>query len=203
LTFSAAGFGSPSAKLTDEHSSPNGAPLKALFVTGGLWHKYDKLAPFLTRSIAHRDSVEFQTAFGLDVWKNANFADGFDVIVYDLCFDDVDDALLDNALRAGPGKPTIFIHCAVHSFRNSEKVHEWENYIGLRSKFHDKFGPFVTTKTDPASPILKGFPEHWKTKGDELYQTIELLPDSHAVLSARTLWLGRIRMARPACSQLP
>jgi type 1 glutamine amidotransferase len=197
LTCKASSFGpahAPRANETKavERSTVKGTRLRALFVTGGLWHKYKKLAPYLTNKLALRDNVGFQTVFGLDVWKNRNFADGFDVVVYDLCFDDVDDALLDNALAAGrAGKPTIFIHCAVHSFRNSKKVHEWEDYIGLRSKFHDKFGPFETTRMDASSPILQGFPDLWKTRGDELYQTIEVVPDSHPLLRATSPKDGR------------
>lgn len=135
--------------------------------------------------------------------KNGNLADGFDAVVCDLCFDDVDDALLDNALATGrAGKPTIFIHCAVHSFRNSKKVHEWEDYIGLRSKFHDKFGPFETTRMDASSPILQGFPDLWQTRGDERPHAHRCL-GSHVWSSAGIRNNARSRQDHGALAGIP
>jgi len=172
-------------------SSANGQSLKALFVTGGLWHDYKKLAPYITKRLAEDDKIQFQVVYGLEVWRNPRFAEDYDLVVYDLCFDDVDATLLDNAIAEGKSKPTVFLHCAVHSFRNSAKVHEWEGYIGLRSKVHDKFGPFEISAADPGNFVLRNIPAHWKTKGDELYQTIELLPDSHPLLEATSPLDGR------------
>jgi len=166
-------------------------PIQALFVTGGLWHDYKKLVPSITKTLATHDNVHFQIETGLDVWRKPDFAAGYEVLVYDMCYDDVDAESMDNALAAGKKTPTIFVHCAVHSFRNSPKVHEWEEYIGLRSKVHDKFGPFEIVSVDPDSSLLKNIPGRWKTKGDELYQTIELLPGSHPLLQATSPVDGR------------
>src|ERR1700733_11298772 len=99
-------------------------PLKALFVTGGGYHDYAKLAPFLTTNLSQLVNVKFDVVFNLDVLKNEKFADGYDVIVYDVCFDEADPVLLENALKvAQAGKPSVMIHCAVHAFRKSDKVH--------------------------------------------------------------------------------
>jgi type 1 glutamine amidotransferase len=102
---------------------------------------------------------------------------------------------LENALQTiRDGKPAVMIHCAVHAFRRAKEVHEWENGVGMRSKVHDKFGPFQTVKLDPQSPILDGFPDDWKTSGDELYQTIEFLKNSHPLLSAKSPRDGRVHI---------
>ena len=168
-------------------------PLKALFITGGVYHDYKKLPRLLTSKISQMDNVKFDVVTGLDVLKSAKFAGGYDVIVYDLCYDDIDPVALDNALHAGrAGKPTVFIHCAVHSFRNSPQIHEWENYVGLRSKVHDKFGPFSVEKVGPPNPITASFPSDWRTAGDELYQTMEVIAGTEPLLTAKSPRDGRV-----------
>ena len=74
-------------------------PLKALFLTGGGYHDYQKLAPHLTTNISRLVNVTFDVSFDLNLLKNDKFADRYDVVVYDLCFDEADSALLDNALK--------------------------------------------------------------------------------------------------------
>jgi hypothetical protein len=170
-------------------------PLNALFVTGGVYHDYDKLAPYLTSQLSMLINVKFHIITSLKELGSEHFADGYDVIVYDLCLDDADPAALDHAIHAGyEGKPTVFIHCAVHSFRDSPKVREWENYVGLRSKFHDKFGPFATRKVGPANAITADFPDDWNTTGDELYQTIEVIEGTQPLLTAKSPVDGRVHV---------
>ncbi len=166
--------------------------MKVLFVTGGGYHDYQKLAPFLTSQLHALVNANFETKFGLDVLRDPKFADGYDAIVYDVCDDEAPDEFLDNALRATrSGKPTVMIHCAVHAFRRSPKIHEWETCCGMRSKVHDPYGPFTVVRLDPASPITKAFPDDWQTPGDELYQTISIDPQSHPLLRAKSPRDGR------------
>jgi type 1 glutamine amidotransferase len=167
-------------------------PLKALFVTGGGYHDYKKLAPFLTSNLAQLVNVTFDVKFGLEALRDPKFADSYDAIVYDMCDDEVADEVLENALQAThKGKPAVMIHCAVHAFRRSSKIREWETCCGMRSKVHDPFGPFTVTKLDEKSPITKFFPDNWKTPGDELYQTISIDPQSHQLLRAKSPKDGR------------
>jgi len=173
-------------------ASPAVTPLKALFLTGGGYHDYKKLVPHLTASLSQLLNAQFTTAFDLNALTNAQFADPYDVVVYDVCFDEAPDTLLENAMRAARnGKPTVMIHCAVHAFRQSAKVREWESYCGLRSKVHDPYGPFTVVNLDPNDPITKSFPAEWKTPGDELYQMISIDPQSHALLKATSPQNGR------------
>ncbi len=161
--------------------------LKTLFITGGGYHDYERLVPHLTTNLSALVHVTFAVKFDLDALKSPHFADAYDLVVYDVCFDEADGALLDNALSATrSGKPAVMIHCAVHAFRRSERVREWENCCGMRSKVHDPFQAFTTQKLDPTHPVLKDWPAEWKTPGDELYQTIELLPGSHPLLRAKS-----------------
>jgi type 1 glutamine amidotransferase len=61
----------------------------------------------------------------------------------------------------------------------------------MRSKVHDPYQPFETIKLDPTHPITRAWPERWSTTGDELYQTIEFLPGSHALLEVKSPRDGR------------
>src|SRR5205823_8398304 len=110
-------------------ASPSVAPLKALFLTGGGYHDYKKLAPHLATRLSELLNAQFTTAFDLDPLTNTAFADPYDAVIYDVCFDEAPDALLENAMRAARnGKPSVMIHCAVHAFRRSAKVREWESF---------------------------------------------------------------------------
>lgn len=170
-------------------------PLKALLLTGGGYHDYKNLVPFLTNSFGERVNVQFDSTWDWEKLRDPNFAKPYDVLVFDVCFDELDPALIDNALAAiRGGKPAVMIHCAVHAFRREPNVHEWENGVGMRSKVHDKYGPFTTEKVDKRSPILTGFPDDWHTPGDELYQTIEFPKTSHALLRAKSPRDGRVHV---------
>jgi type 1 glutamine amidotransferase len=168
------------------------APLNALFLTGGGYHDYQTLAPHLTTALAKLTRARFTTAFDLGALTNAAFADPYDVVVYDVCFDAAPDIVLRNAIEATrKGKPTVMIHCAVHAFRQSKEVRDWETCCGMRSKVHDPYGPFTVVKLDKADPVTGTFPDEWKTPGDELYQTISIEPQSHPLLKAKSPHDGR------------
>jgi type 1 glutamine amidotransferase len=167
-------------------------PLKALFLTGGGYHDYKKLAPHLTAGLSQLVNAQFTTTFDLNALTNSQFAEPYDVVVYDVCFDEALDAPLQNAMQAArSGKPSVMIHCAVHAFRQSAKVREWETYCGLRSKVHDPYGPFTVVKLDHNDPITRFFPAEWKSPGDELYQMISIDPQSHPLLKAKSPRDGR------------
>ncbi len=164
--------------------------LRALFVTGGGYHDYETLAPLLCRKIAEHASVRFEIQWGIEAFADPHRADPFDVIVFDLCQEDVDMAPIDNALAAvRGGKPAVFLHCAVHCLRKSEG---WRECCGEMSKVHDPFQSFGTVKVDKDHPIVKAWPDDWTTPGDELYQTIALGKDSHALLTAKSPKTGDV-----------
>jgi type 1 glutamine amidotransferase len=167
-------------------------PLHVLWVAGGVFHDFDVLVPLLTANLRLELHADVDVKLDLEVWRDEKFADAYDAVVYQFCRDDADGVLIDHALQATrSGKPAVLLHCAVHSFRNSDRVGEWERFCGMRSKVHDPYQPFATIKLDPAHPITKAWPEEWSTPGDELYQTIEFLPGSHPLLKARSPKDGR------------
>lgn len=167
-------------------------PLRVLWVAGGVWHDFDALVPLLTASVREAADVRIDVRLDLEVWRDEHFADAYDAVVYQFCRDDAESVLIEHALRVTrAGKPTVLLHAAVHSFRDSERVGEWETLCGMRSKVHDPFQPFQTTRLDPVHPVTRAWPERWSTPGDELYQTIEFLPGSHRLLAATSPQDGR------------
>jgi type 1 glutamine amidotransferase len=178
----------PSTRAAD----PAPAPIKALFFAGGGYHDYATLTPHLTSKLCELANVTFVVKDNFEPLHDPKFADGFDAIVYDWCFDDAPDDVLENALKTtAAGKPTVMLHCAVHAFRRSAKISEWEACIGMRSKVHDRFEPFTVIKLDPKNPITLSFPEKWETPGDELYQTISIPPESQQLLKVKSPQDGR------------
>jgi uncharacterized protein len=166
--------------------------ITALLISGGGYHDYARQIPLLTSNLNQQVQVRFDVVSSLDRLTNAMFAQGYDVVVYDICFEDADPLVLENMLRTiRGGKPAVMIHCAVHSFKKSAKVRDWEESVGMRSRVHDPYQPFQTRKVDPRNAILEGFPENWRTAGDELYQTIEMIDDSRPLLKVKSPQDGR------------
>jgi uncharacterized protein len=166
------------------------AKLKALFISGGGYHDYQKLAPFLTSKISELSSVQWEVKWGPEALKQKNFSDSFDAVVYDMCFDEVDPASLENVLSATrSGKPTIAIHCAMHSFKASD---EWRRLLGMTTRVHDPNQAFGTEKVNPDHPVIRSFPDDWKTPGDELYQTIYVEKGADVLLTAKSPATGNV-----------
>src|SRR5207249_4756572 len=158
--------------------------LKALLITGGGYHDYKALNPVLTKKITELAHVSFEVKSGLDTLKDPKFADGFDVVVYNFCFaNEKNKELIDNALKVTrDGKPTMLIHCAMHTFMPSD---EWTDCCGMRTRVHDPYRAFAIIKADKQHPIVQTLPDVWPTPGDELYQTIKLGERSTALFKGK------------------
>src|SRR5262245_6292642 len=183
------------ATADDKSSSDSTKPapkLKVLYVTGGGYHKYDKLLPMILDGIKKHANVDFDVKWNLDCMRDKDLGDGYDAIVYNICFagdrsppklpPEADEALIANALRVTrEGKPTVMLHCTMHTFMASD---DWTECCGERTRVHDKYEPFEVRKVDEAHPAVKHFPEKWTTPGDELYQTINFPQTSTALLRA-------------------
>src|SRR5689334_19114663 len=86
--------------LTFRVTAAEKPPLRVLLLSGGGYHDYAKLVPHLTNALAGPANATFTTKFDMEVLRDARFADEYDAIVYDLCFDAADDALIEHALSA-------------------------------------------------------------------------------------------------------
>jgi uncharacterized protein len=167
-------------------------PIKVLLLTSGGYHDYKKLGPFLTNQLSKLVAANFEWRHGLEILSDANFAKDYDAVIFDVCDDEAPDGAIENAIRSTrEGTPTVMIHCAVHAFRKSPKLAEWESCCGLRSKVHDPYASFSVKKVDQKSAIVKDFPNDWTTPGDELYQEISIDPKSRPLLRAKSAKDGR------------
>ncbi|MDA1179379.1 MAG: ThuA domain-containing protein [Planctomycetota bacterium] len=179
-------------KAVDVNPPAQPPPIKMLIVTGGGYHDYQQLVPYLTDELGKLVNCAWDVKWDINELRNPRSLDPYDVVVYDFCNDDAADEVLENAMDATrKGKATVMIHCAVHAFRKSLKIKEWEQCCGLQSKQHDPYGPFTVANLDKQHPITSSFPDHWQTPGDELYQMIAIDPKSHPLLRATSPQDGR------------
>jgi hypothetical protein len=192
---------------------PKPAKLKAVMYVGGCCHDYKKMPQMLAERIGQIASISIDIKFmeaATDMaaeFKKPDFGQGYDVILYDICFGEKwEDGDYDAALRlAEAGKPAVFIHCAMHNYRpprdpktpnfkEREAICDakWHALDGMDTRVHDKYGPFATEKVAKDHPILKTFPDDWKTPGDELYNTIKMMPTATPLLQAKSPISGKV-----------
>ena len=166
-------------------------PIKVLYITGGAFHDYKKMTPLFKESMEKYanmkiDVIDDEAVIGKTM-KDPKLGEGYDVIVYNICVH-IGNGPVDNAIPSAMeviknGKPAMMIHCSMHSFRVGD---EWGECCGLVTKVHDGFRGFGTVKATPEHPIVKAFPNDWKTSGDELYQNIKFPETSIPLLRAHS-----------------
>lgn len=187
-------------KAATSATTPN--KLKVLYITGGGYHKYDILTPLLVDGIKKHANVEIDVKWIKDkapedfvILRDPKLGEGYDAIIYNICHAGSppnnsklpagsDQELIENALRVTrEGKPTVMVHCSMHTFMASD---EWTECCGERTRHHDPYRAFATTKPNPDHPAIKHFPDDWKTPGDELYVTLNFPESSVALLNAKS-----------------
>jgi len=189
--------------------------LKAVMYVGGCCHDYKQMPLTLAKAIEGLAAVDIDvkpvaTAEAMAaIFKDPKFADGYDVVVYDICFGEKwKDGDYDGALKvAEEGKPAVFVHCSAHTYRpprdkTSPELKEreaiadakWHALVGMDTRVHDKYEPFSTEKAEGAKdqPIVKTFPDQWKTTGDEMYNTIKMMPTAEPLLTAKSPASGKV-----------
>lgn len=168
-------------------------PIKALLVTGGPFHNYRQQEKILTEGMKSRADIDWtvvneeknEAGSKIALFDKPNWAEGFDVVVHNECYADVDDAAyVAKLLEAHKGGvPAVVVHCAMHTFR-SLKSDEWHEFLGVTTFRHGPQHPLVVKNQKPEHPIMKGFPETWTTGNEELYRIEKFWPDSVALASA-------------------
>jgi type 1 glutamine amidotransferase len=183
-------------------------PLRVLVVAGGCCHDYANQKDILKKGIEARVNATVEVAYVdikakdfkgkatqpiFEVYKNADWAKNFDVVVHDECAADVtDQAYVANIVNAHKnGLPAVNLHCAMHSYRwgkYGEPVKagadnaSWFEMLGLQSTGHGPQQPIAITFTDKENPIVKGLAD-WTTVNEELYNNVQ-------ILTAKTLATG-------------
>jgi uncharacterized protein len=156
----------------------SGRPLKALIITGGCCHNYKFQSEALTAAITKVANAEVTvvneggtgTRAEIDLYKKADWAKPYDVIIHNECFADTTNEDYIRSITAAhkAGKPAMVIHCAMHTYR-SAKIDDWREFLGVTSKHHDHMSEYPVKVVAKDHPIMKGFPESWVTPKDELY----------------------------------
>jgi len=159
-------------------------PIHALLVIGGCCHDYAKQKDILTEGISARANVEWtivhegdgSTTHKMSIYKDPDWAKGYDVVVHDECCADVKDrAFVEGILKPHrDGLPAVNLHCAMHCYRVSfDDFKDWFEFLGLESHAHGAQQPIALTFANPTHPITQGMTD-WTTIPEELYNNIKV-----------------------------
>ena len=167
-------------------------PLQALLVTGGCCHDYVRQQRILARGISARANVVWTvvnqggtaTNSKIPLYRDPEWAKGFDVVVHNECFADVrDKEFVERIIRPHrAGVPAVLIHCAMHCYRTGDD--QWFEFVGVRSPGHGAKYAYTVDNLRPDHPVMGTFGEHFTTPQGELYHTVSLFdtatPLAHA-----------------------
>lgn len=155
------------------------APLKGLLITGGCCHDYTTQKRIITEGLSQRANVVWDVVHEggdsrdhkVSVYEQKDWARKYDVIVHNECFGaTTDETFIKSIVAHHEGVPAVFIHCSLHSYRNSGAADSWRELIGVTSKSHEKQRPLKVVTLQSEHPIMRGFPAEWKTPNGELYK---------------------------------
>lgn len=174
---------------------PDEQPIRALLVTGGCCHDYSRQKLILTRGISARANVVWTvvhqggttTDTEIPLYRDENWAKGFDIVVHNECFSDAKDpAWVERILKPHrEGTPAVLIHCAMHSYRTGGD--HWFEFVGLQSPNHGPHFAYKVENLQPEHPIMKLLPDNWEAPKGELYHSIKLFPKATPLGQARRI----------------
>lgn len=154
-------------------------PLKGLLITGGCCHDYTSQKRIITEGLSQRVNIVWDVVHEggesrdhrISVYEQQDWARKYDVIVHNECFGaTADESFVKSIVAHHAGVPAVFIHCSLHSYRNSGAADAWRELIGVTSKSHEKHRPLKVVNLQPEHPIMRGFPAVWQTPNGELYK---------------------------------
>lgn len=176
-------------------------PINALLLTGGGYHDYDKQKTILSEGLGKLLNIKWtivqKDAGGTkELLQEKGWADGFDVVVYNICHANESDGEFVKSVTEthSAGLPAVIIHCTLHSYHWKTKTDDWVRFIGVTSKRHGKQHPITITSTSSDHPIMKNLPKEWTTPAGELYH-IDKVWDSATVLADGTIDGGESKHA--------
>lgn len=160
-------------------------PLHALLITGGCCHNYTAQTKILTEGISARANVRWTIVHEggdrrdhiVSLYKNNDWAKGYDVVVHNECFGAVTDVeTVERIAKAHHnGVPAVMLHCSMHSYRDA-KTDAWRECVGVTTRSHESRRPLEVRNIAPDHPIMKGFPQVWQTPTDEMYIVEKVWP---------------------------
>jgi putative heme-binding domain-containing protein len=158
----------------------NKKSIKAMLVTGGCCHDYEKQKKIITEGIQGRCKIKIDwtivhqggttTDTKIPLYENKDWAKGYDIVIHNECFAGIGDKeWIERVLKPHrEGVNAIVIHCAMHTFRNS-KDNDYRDFLGVTSRSHGPHHAFQVENLESNDPIMKGFGQTWDTPTGELY----------------------------------
>jgi uncharacterized protein len=91
----------------------------------------------------------------------------------------VDEGFIQKVCKAHEeGVPGVFIHCCMHTFRAVKGFDEYRKMLGVTTVRHEKARLIEVKPVKSDHPVMKGFPEVFKTPViDEVYVIDKVWPD--------------------------
>lgn len=181
------------APLASAAENAAAKPIKALLICGGCCHDYDSQKNIIKRGLESSAHIEVTvvhqggngTSAEIELYKNPQWADPYDVILHDECFaDDKDPAWLARILAPHrSGKPAVMIHCAMHCYRAGND--DWFELCGVTSHGHGPHYPHEVRNVVPTHPIMDGFGPAWFNPAGELYRITKFWESATALGTAK------------------
>lgn len=171
-------------------------PLRALLITGGCCHDYNMQKEILMTGISERANVTWDFVYEqfegkeheIGLYKNADWAVGYDVIVHNECYGAVmNDAFVESIVKAHTDNDVgvVVLHCSMHSYR-AATTDAWRKLLGVSSFNHGKKSPIAVAKLGVSHPVIDGLPDGWTTPDGELYN-VEKVWDTGTALAQGTI----------------
>jgi type 1 glutamine amidotransferase len=161
-------------------------PIRALYITGGGFHDFKAQKEIVPPGISKRTNIvwtidhtaDTSTKMLIPRHENTDWADQFDVVVYNMSFSYVvDPQWIERIAHAhrDKGVAVVILHGATHSYRRST-TDAWRELMGVTSMRHDTQRDFRIERIAPEHPIVKALPKEWGPGSDELYNIDKLWP---------------------------
>lgn len=173
-------------------------PLKAMLVTGGCCHDYDTQKVIITEGLVSQlGAIEWtihQYADKRDtratIYDNPDWCKGFDLVVHNECFGAMTDAELVKRIVDGHRThkvAAVFVHCSMHSYRESSAAEDWREFLGVTSTFHEGAKrplDVIPTAEGKQLGITSHLNDKWTTPNGELYIIKKVWPETKVLAQA-------------------
>ena len=175
--------------------------IKALLIAGGCCHDYENQKVILPEGVNARSSAEIEWTVihqggktvdtEIPFYNEANWAEGYDVVVHNECFAAVgNEAFIEKILAPHrAGTPAVLVHCAMHSYRTGPTKEEWFKFCGVHSPKHGPHHAFEVEFTDTEHEITRGL-SNWTTPKGELYYINKEYPGTVALARSKSNAIG-------------
>ena len=186
----------------DKPASEDPSSLKVLLITSGCCHDYDFQTKQLQLAFKNRGVQAAWTVVNdggkgtsaeIDFYKDPNWAKGFDVVIHNECFAKTTNAEYIRSITQPhkKGVNAVVIHCAMHTYRDAT-IDDWREFLGVTSRRHEHKSNYPVTVAAKDHPIMKGFPEGYKSAIDELYIIEKTWPNTTVLATSKSERDGKV-----------